>query len=116
MKNKEFAGKSAQNIQDEIFRTMSPDEKIRLGSFLWQLVVDFPETKTHFERGTRLEDLVLIKLKWYEELGSSRQRKDAESILNISGDALDMEYLAQWAKRLGVEEILQKVLQKRKEV
>ena len=61
--------------------------------------MDFPEAKAHFKQGTRLEDLVLIKLKWYEESKSSRQRKDVESILKISGDQLDMQYLLQWTER-----------------
>ena len=59
---------------------------------------------------TSPEDLILIKLQWYKDSQSSRQREDVESILKISGDSLDMEYLAQWAKKLGVQEILDQVI------
>lgn len=37
MKNRNFTGKSAQDIQDEIFRSMSADKKLELGSQLWML-------------------------------------------------------------------------------
>lgn len=52
------------------------------------------------------EDLILIKLKWYKDSQSSRQLEDVESILKISGGELDMNYLKNWAARLGVSETL----------
>lgn len=58
------------------------------------------------------EDLILIKLKWHKESQSSRQLEDVESILKISGDKLDMNYLKAWASRLDVSEILTDLLAK----
>lgn len=52
------------------------------------------------------EDLILIKLKWHKESQSSRQLEDVESILKISGKELDMNYLKNWAAKLGVSDIL----------
>jgi len=58
---------------------------------------------------TSPEDLILIKLRWYQEFQSSRQIEDVESILRISGKKLDMQYLKHWAKKLGVLEIFRSV-------
>jgi len=59
------------------------------------------------------EDLMLIKLQWFKESESSRQIEDVESILKISGDKLDMQYLKVWALKLGVAETLEKLLVKK---
>ncbi len=56
------------------------------------------------------EDLILNKLLWYRESKSSRHLEDAESVLKISGEKLDRRYLNQWAKKLGVTDILAKLL------
>lgn len=52
------------------------------------------------------EDLILIKLLWAKDSSSSRQLEDVESILAISKGEIDMDYLNQWAKKLGVQDIL----------
>jgi hypothetical protein len=54
------------------------------------------------------EDLILSKLLWYEQSQSSRQLEDIESIFKISGKKLDKKYLRQWARKLKVEEFLNK--------
>lgn len=59
---------------------------------------------------TSPEDLFLIKLKWYKKSGSSRQREDAESILQISGKRLDMKYIKKWAVILNTSDILREVI------
>ena len=51
---------------------------------------------------TSPEDLILSKLKWFKESGSNRHLEDAESVLKISGEDLDMEHLKKWAEKLGV--------------
>ncbi len=56
------------------------------------------------------EDLILSKLEWHQQGGSTRQLEDIESILKISGDKLDYSYLKSWAKRLGVTDILNKLI------
>lgn len=42
------------------------------------------------------EDLVLIKLRWHKESGSTRHLEDVESILRIQ-EKLDRTYLRRWA-------------------
>jgi len=56
------------------------------------------------------EDLILSKLQWYQQTKSSRHTEDVESILKISGDKLDMNYLEKWAEKLGVLENLNKLI------
>ncbi len=41
---------------------------------------------------------------------SSRHIEDVESVLKISGDTLDREYLKEWAKKLEVESLLAKIV------
>jgi hypothetical protein len=56
------------------------------------------------------EDLILSKLKWYQKSQSTRHLEDIESILKISGRKLNMRYLKQWARKLGVSKILSKLI------
>ncbi len=56
------------------------------------------------------EDLILSKLQWYRQSQSSRHMEDAESVFKISGKKLDMEYLKQWARKLGVLNNLNKLI------
>lgn len=56
------------------------------------------------------EDLILSKLRWYQQSQSSRQLEDIESILKISGKKLDMDYLKSRTKKLGYSKILNKLL------
>lgn len=39
---------TAQDIQDEIFRKMSADNKIKLGSQLWRLAKELDKTKLDY--------------------------------------------------------------------
>lgn len=59
------------------------------------------------------EDLILQKLKWYRESGSSRQLEDIESILNISGKDLDYAYLKKWAKIFDTFDTLNRLCHKK---
>ena len=52
------------------------------------------------------EDVVLSKLEWARGSGSERQLRDAAGVIAVQGAALDREYLAGWAKQLGVEDLL----------
>lgn len=59
---------------------------------------------------TSPEDLILSKLQWYEKSQSDRHLEDVESILKISAKKLDMKYLKQWAKKLEVLKLLNKLI------
>jgi len=58
---------------------------------------------------TSPEDLILSKLEWYKLSESTRQLEDVESVLEISGKKLDMKYLMQWAIKLKVKKVLDKI-------
>ena len=56
------------------------------------------------------EDVILRKLQWYEEGGrvSERQWKDVLGVLKTQGERLDAADLAEWARRLGLIDLLTK--------
>jgi hypothetical protein len=58
------------------------------------------------------EDVVLNKLRWYRLGGevSERQWNDVLGVLRVQSDALDMNYLHQWAATLGVFDLLDSAL------
>ncbi|MBI5306424.1 hypothetical protein HZB04_02480 [Candidatus Wolfebacteria bacterium] len=56
------------------------------------------------------EDLVLIKLQWHKDSGSTRHLEDAESILKIS--KVDLKYIKEWAGKQETINILKKLLKK----
>jgi len=62
------------------------------------------------------EDSILAKLQWYRDGGevSERQWSDITGVLLITR-ALDAGYLAKWAHRLGVAEILDRALSETRE-
>lgn len=61
------------------------------------------------------EDLILSKLHWYTMGESTRQLEDIESVLKISGEKLDMKYIKKWAKKMGVLDILNNVINSKEE-
>jgi hypothetical protein len=58
------------------------------------------------------EDLILSKLRWWRDTGSSRHKEDIASIISISGDELDREYLDKWADKLGHKDLLDEAFKK----
>jgi len=56
--------------------------------------------------------VVLRKPEWYRRGGevSERQWRDVQAIARIQGDRLDRDRLRLWADRLGVMDLLQRVL------
>jgi hypothetical protein len=60
------------------------------------------------------EDIILQKLRWMQELGTSdRQWRDALGVLRIRWDALDQQYLHEQARDNGLEDLLVKLLAER---
>ncbi|MDO8141656.1 MAG: hypothetical protein Q6358_09165 [Candidatus Brocadiales bacterium] len=56
------------------------------------------------------EDTILAKLRWAKlSGGSEKQFTDALRVYEVQFGKLDMDYLHSWAKRLGVESILQRL-------
>jgi hypothetical protein len=58
------------------------------------------------------EDIILLKLEWFRDGGqtSERQWNDVLGIIKVQAKNLDMNYLKNWAGRLGLSELLQKAL------
>ena len=58
------------------------------------------------------EHTLLRKLEWYRRGGevSERQWRDVQAIARIQGDRLDMEHLRLWASRLGVTDLLERLI------
>ena len=56
------------------------------------------------------EDVILSKLEWAKMGNSERQLRDALNIAKVQGERLDRAYLEKWAKSIGVEDLLSKIL------
>jgi len=58
------------------------------------------------------EDTVLAKLQWYREGGemSDRQWNDVIGVLKVQGATLDRAYLEEWARELGLKDLLHRAL------
>ena len=58
------------------------------------------------------EHTLLRKLEWYRRGGevSERQWRDVQAIARIQGERLDLEPLRLWAPRLGVTDLLERVI------
>jgi hypothetical protein len=55
------------------------------------------------------EDVILKKLEYYREGGSDKHLRDIAGILKISGETIDMAYIADWASRLGLADFWENV-------
>lgn len=56
------------------------------------------------------EDVILHKLHWHRITPSERQLADAAGVLAVQGDALDQQYLRQWAEKVLVRDLLEDLL------
>jgi hypothetical protein len=74
--------------------------------------VKLDESLDHLFDVVSAEDIILLKLQWYEASGGSSERQwsDAVGIIAVQRDSLDMEYLGAYSERLGLGDILQKAI------
>ncbi len=58
------------------------------------------------------EDIILLKLQWYQAAGcvSERQWSDVLGVLSVQGRSLEMKYLENCSGKLGLGEMLQKAI------
>ena len=59
------------------------------------------------------EDTVLAKLQWYRDGGSvsDRQWSDVLGVLKVQGATLDHSYFAEWARELGLTDLLRRAME-----
>lgn len=50
------------------------------------------------------EDVLLHKIYWDHLTPSERQIRDAHGIVAVQGTKLDIGYIKEWAKKLGIED------------
>lgn len=58
------------------------------------------------------EDVILKKMQTYLDGGSDKHLRDIAGILAMSGEALDREYLDEWASRLELDELWRGILER----
>lgn len=58
------------------------------------------------------EDVILMKLVYYNDGASEKHLRDITTMLNVSRDEIDLAYLEKWVERLGVPNGWKAVLQK----
>ena len=51
------------------------------------------------------EDVIIKKMEYYKEGGSEKHLRDVAGILKISGEIVDKNYIAEWARQLGLTEL-----------
>lgn len=73
----------------------------------------FRRRQMHKVKGKNLsfvspEDLVIVKLAWYQKTDSAKHFDDAIGVLTVQGEKLDFDYLGIWAKKHLVDDLLEK--------
>jgi len=69
----------------------------------------FPDLEGY---AARPEDVMLSKMLYYREGGSEKHLRDIAGIVRVQADALDRDYVAEWAEKLGVADIWHAVLRR----
>jgi hypothetical protein len=64
------------------------------------------------------EDTVLAKLEWYRRGNevSDMQWRDVLNVIKVQGERLDLDYMRQWAKELGVADLLEQAISEAKKL
>lgn len=58
------------------------------------------------------ENVILMKLRYFQEGGSDKHLRDVASVLLVQGEAIDRAYIGRWAQTLGVSQEWQLVQQR----
>lgn len=56
------------------------------------------------------EDVIISKMRYYQEGGSEKHLRDIAGVLRIQGDRIDHDYVAHWAGRFRVLEVWNAIL------
>jgi hypothetical protein len=74
-----------------------------------QRVLVLPDQKGYTARP---EDIIISKMIYYREGGSEKHLRDITGILKVSESEVDRDYVAKWAKELGLMEIWEAILKR----
>lgn len=112
----------AQTIRDRgMFNVLHIESSVKVDIVIRK---DEPFRRAEFARRARVrlagtetwivskEDLILSKLVWAKDAESELQRRDVRNLLSAEGD---VSYLRTWAPRLGVSDLLERLLDERHE-
>ena len=80
--------------------------------FLRRRKVRLDESVDHLFDIVSAEDIILLKLQWYQSSGctSDRQWSDVLGVLAVQAELLDMKYLRNCSKTLGLRDVLEKAI------
>ena len=88
------------------------DDDFHRQLFLRRKKVKLDESINYLFDIVSAEDIILLKLQWYQSAGciSERQWSDVLGVLAIQARSLDMKHLRACSEKLGLGEILQKAI------
>lgn len=58
------------------------------------------------------EDVILKKMEYYQQGGSEKHLRDITGMLKVTRRSIDRDYIANWANKLGTQEVWQLILAK----
>jgi len=92
------------------------DDDFHRQLFLRRQKVKLDESIEHMFDIVSAEDIILLKLQWYQSAGciSERQWSDVLGVLAVQTEALDMEYLRICSGKLGLTDIFNRAIQESK--
>ena len=84
--------------------------------FLRRKKVKLDDSVDHLFDMVSAEDIILLKLQWYQSAGciSDRQWSDVFGVLAVQFDSLDMKYLGSYSEKLGIGKLLREAIQESK--
>jgi hypothetical protein len=92
------------------------DDDFHRQLFLRRKKVRLDESIEHLFDIVSAEDIILLKLQWYQSAGrvSERQWSDILGVLTVQSRALDMKYLKSCSEKLGFSDIFNRAIQESK--
>ena len=58
------------------------------------------------------EDIIIMKMQYYRDGGSEKHLRDITGILKVSRDEVDLNYIADWSRRLEVTDVWEMILKR----
>ncbi len=85
--------------------------------FVRRRKVKLDESIDHLFDIVSAEDVILLKLQWYQSAGcvSDRQWSDVLGVLTVQAGSLDMEHLRSYSEKLGLDVLLEKAVSESQE-